>query len=149
MKKRHSNFGFSSILLTFIMICIATFSALSLLTANSDYRLSRRVAERGMAFYHAQENANDRLVSIDQALQTAYKSCDNAAEYYANAVSLVSDAAEGTWSNSEGEYLFSYVEPVTDNQQLIVVIELQYPAKKTDSFYRITQWKTVQTNNYK
>lgn len=147
MKKRHSNFGFSSILLAFVMLCIATFSALSLLTANSDYRLSRRVAERGTAYYHAQENANDRLSSIDQALLAAYSSCDNAAEYYANAVSLVSDAAEGTWISSEENLLFSYAEPVTDNQQLIVVIELQYPAKKTDTFYRITQWKTVSSNN--
>ncbi len=47
MKKRRefSNFGFSTILLTFSMICIVTFSALAFVTANSDYKLSKRVAD--------------------------------------------------------------------------------------------------------
>ncbi|MDE7436454.1 MAG: hypothetical protein K2N01_11640 [Lachnospiraceae bacterium] len=145
--KRHSNFGFSSILLAFVMICIATFSALSLLTANSDYRLSKRVAERNQAYYQAQENAWDRLASIDQALLSAYEYSNDPAEYYENARSFISDAADGTWSNSEESHCFSYTESVANNQHLEVIIELQYPANSTDSFYRIIQWKTVQTSN--
>jgi len=39
MKKKieFSNFGFSTILLCFVMICVVTFSALSLVSAYSDY----------------------------------------------------------------------------------------------------------------
>lgn len=145
--KKHSNFGFSSILLAFVMICIATFSALSLLTANSDYRLSKRVAERNQAYYHAQQNACERLVSIDQALLSAYENSSNASEYYEIARSFVSDVTDGTWSDSEKTLCFSYKEPVTDDTKLEVMIQLQYPVSQTDSFYRITQWKTVQAPN--
>ena len=53
MKKRRefSNFGFSTILLTFSMICIVTFSALAFVTANSDYKLSKRVADNNSSYY--------------------------------------------------------------------------------------------------
>ena len=43
-KFHFSNFGFSTILLTFVMMCIMTFGVLSLITANSDYKLSQKVA---------------------------------------------------------------------------------------------------------
>lgn len=144
--KKHSNFGFSSILLAFVMICIATFSALSLLTANSDYRLSKRVAERNQAYYQAQENACDRLASIDQALLSAYENSSDPSGYYEKARSFISDIADGTWSDSEEAPSFSYKESVADDQHLEVMIQLQYPASQTGSFYRITQWKTVQSS---
>ena len=52
-----SNFGFSTILLAFVMICIVTISALSLLTANSDYKLSQKVAEKNTAYFDAEKKA--------------------------------------------------------------------------------------------
>lgn len=63
---RHTNFGFSSILISFIMICIVTFSALALVTANSDYKLSRKVADRNQQYYLAQEQAYEKLSQIDR-----------------------------------------------------------------------------------
>lgn len=56
-QRSFSNFGFSSILLAFVMLCIVTFSALSLLTANADYKLSKKVADKTAAYYQAEEKA--------------------------------------------------------------------------------------------
>ena len=39
-KKGFIHIGFSSILMVFTMLCLVTFATLSLITANSDYRLS-------------------------------------------------------------------------------------------------------------
>ena len=66
MKKRRefSNFGFSTILLTFSMICIVTFSALAFVTANSDYKLSKRVADNNSSYYRACEKAWDEISQI-------------------------------------------------------------------------------------
>ena len=44
-KKGMIHIGFSSILMVFTMLCLVTFATLSLITANSDYRLSLKVAE--------------------------------------------------------------------------------------------------------
>ena len=72
-QRSFSNFGFSSILLTFVMLCIVTFSALSLLTANADYKLSKKVADKTTAYYQAEEKAYLLLQKIDQDLAHAYK----------------------------------------------------------------------------
>ena len=74
MKKRRefSNFGFSTILLTFSMICIVTFSALAFVTANSDYKLSKRVADNNSSYYRACEKAWDEISQIDAILASAY-----------------------------------------------------------------------------
>ena len=45
-KKGFIHIGFSSILMVFTMLCLVTFATLSLITANSDYRLSLKVAEK-------------------------------------------------------------------------------------------------------
>lgn len=50
-KKGFIHIGFSSILMVFTMLCLVTFATLSLITANSDYRLSLKVAEKTTAYY--------------------------------------------------------------------------------------------------
>lgn len=72
-QRSFSNFGFSSILLAFVMLCIVTFSALSLLTANADYKLSKKVADKTAAYYQAEEKAYFLLQKIDQNLPTPTK----------------------------------------------------------------------------
>ena len=141
--KKYTNFGFSSILLSFVMICVATFSALSLLTANSDYRLSKRVAQRSEAYCHAQETAYGQLAAIDQALLSAYESSSDPAEYYANAESLISNQLNGTWSADSSMPLFTYQIPLENSQHLEIILKIQYPDGPRDGFYRIIQWKTV------
>ena len=70
-KRSFSNFGFSTILIAFVMICIVTFSALALMTANSDYKLSKKVADRTSRYYLAEKEANQRLLQIDMLLADA------------------------------------------------------------------------------
>ena len=67
---RHSGFGFSTILLTFVMICMATFCALALMTAQSDYRLSKKVADNSDAYCTAERNAFMTLATIDAAFMS-------------------------------------------------------------------------------
>ena len=59
-KKGFIHIGFSSILMVFTMLCLVTFATLSLITANSDYRLSLKVAEKTTAYYEADTAENRR-----------------------------------------------------------------------------------------
>ena len=77
-----SNFGFSTILLSFVMICVVTFSALSLITANSDYKLSKKVADKNQSYYQAQEQAYAKINMIDQVLADSYLASATADEYF-------------------------------------------------------------------
>ncbi len=141
-----SNFGFSSILLSFIMICIITFSALSLLTTNSDYRLSKKVAEKNTAYYSAENSAYETLNQIDKILTTSYKMSMNEQDFWTNTKGLISEIEEITWVENNTGYFLSYQQMISDNQQLAVTIQLHYPTGDTDPFYRIIEWKSVTEN---
>ena len=86
MKKRRefSNFGFSTILLTFSMICIVTFSALAFVTANSDYKLSKHVADNNSSYYRACEKVWDEISQIDAILASAYEGSPDRAVFMAS-----------------------------------------------------------------
>lgn len=138
------NFGFSTILLAFVMICVVTFSALALVTANSDYRLSQKVAEKTKAYYAAEENAYIKLLYIDQILADCYLASGDETAYYTNVSHLV--AEYGTFEEASGEYQLSFTETIADNQYLSVTLSIQYPTDSPDTFYEIEEWKTVYEN---
>lgn len=140
---RHTNFGFSSILISFIMICIVTFSALALVTANSDYKLSRKVADRNQQYYLAQEQAYETLSQIDSSLESCYVRTGSQEEYNAAVRSALADM-EGTWTDSEDALYFTYTSEIAENQFLEVVLEIVYPAARSDGYYKIAKWHTVQ-----
>ena len=57
-KKPIIGIGTTSIVLIFVMLCMLTFSVLSLATAQADLRLSRKSAERTTAYYDAENRAH-------------------------------------------------------------------------------------------
>lgn len=57
--------GGSSLLMVFIIVCLTTFATLSLLSANSDYKLSAKTAQSVSDYYAADGRATERLQQID------------------------------------------------------------------------------------
>jgi len=137
-----SNFGFSTILLAFVMICIITIAAVSLLTANSDYKLSKKVASKNQDYYAAEETAYTILAEVDAHLLDAYKQTGNEHEYYKLLETILSDLGYGTYEKNAFKALYSYEIPISDEQALKVVLLLNYPISKNDSFYEITCWQS-------
>ena len=147
MKKKleFSNFGFSTILLCFVMICVVTFSALSLVSANSDYKLSKKVAEKTQTYYEAQEIAYDTLMSLDSQLVQCYRETADANSYYEEAEQLLKPY--GVFENDSDEYYLSFEEPIADNRYLDVKLQICYPQSGTDTFIKIVNWKSVYTQD--
>lgn len=136
-----SNFGFSTILLAFVMICIVTIAALSLITANSDYKLSQKVAEKNTAYYTAEQQAYETLAEIDQQLAQAYTKALGANSYYKEVENALHSFSSGTYDRATGT--FQYSVPIADNQNLEIELLIHYPAEKADAFYEIITWKSV------
>ena len=136
-----SNFGFSTILLAFVMICIVTISALSLLTANSDYKLSQKVAEKNTAYYEAEKQAYEILAEIDARLANAYDQSTGANSYYKEVESSLLSLGQGTYDRTTGSY--TYAVSIAENQNLEVKLTIYYPTEPDESFYEITTWKSV------
>lgn len=131
MKKvRFSSFGFSSILLIFVMICIVTFATLTLVTANSDYKLSKKVAAKSTSYYEGEEFVYRRMEEIDNACMDAYLQAANANAFYTKMNLLDSHEVCITYS-------------VSENQYLEVILEITYPSSDTEHFMDIKKWQLI------
>lgn len=120
------NVGSSSILLIFVILCLVSFATLSIVSANADRKLTTKVLERTTAYYDACNKAESALASVDHTLTQIFQETANANEYF-----------EIVGHNK------SYAIPISDLQILQVNIEILYPQKDDDTFYRITSWQVI------
>lgn len=123
------NIGLSSILLIFVVLCLVSFGILSLVSANADRKLSKKVLNRTSAYYEACNQAESTLCSIDKTLHTLYEACDSAEAYY--------EQAGGT--------TLSFQYDISELQALQITLNILYPETDHDAFYQITSWKVITT----
>lgn len=126
------NIGSASILLVFVILCLVSFAVLSIVSANADSKLSTRILERTTAYYTACNQAEQSLAGMDNTLRRMYEASDNKDAYFA--------------SVGHGK---SYVIPISDLQSLQVTIEILYPESSEDTFYQITAWQVLNTDELK
>ena len=135
-----SNFGFSTILLCFVMICVVVFSALSLVTANSDYKLTKKVADKTTAYYEAETQAYENIYAIEQILIAQYKANSDKEVYYSSLDDLLS--SYGKFEKRSSNYYLTFSEGILEEGHLTVTILLNYPIEPEDTFYQIMEWKS-------
>ena len=136
-----SNFGFSTILLAFVMICIVTIAALSLITASSDYKLSQKVADKNTSYYAAEKEAFEYLAQIDAILANSYSKAIGANSYYKEVENALQTLSLGSYERTTGT--FSYIVPITENQDLEIQLRIHYPTNDSSAMYEIITWKSV------
>lgn len=122
------NVGTSSLLLIFIILCLVAFATLSIVSANADYKLSKKVADRTSAYYEAANQAERYIASIDKTLQGVYESSESEEAYF-----------------STVGHTKAYLVPISDLQSLSIKLEILYPSAENDTFYRITSWQVITT----
>lgn len=133
MKKKREftlNVGISSILFIFVVLCLVSFSILSLSSAMSDYKLTERVKENTEAYYNACNEAETLLASFDATLS----------ELYSTGVSRT-----GYYDKVGKKKIFSV--PVTDIQTLTVEINILFPEESGLPFYEISKWQVETTGD--
>ncbi len=85
MKKHHQSFnlnvGASSILVIVVILSLICFAGLSLASANADYQLSLRLAERTAAYYEAGSAAYEALYDAEQSIQKEPSSSESSFHY--------------------------------------------------------------------
>ncbi|MCR5301083.1 MAG: hypothetical protein K6E49_01435 [Lachnospiraceae bacterium] len=146
MEKKHSggiNIGTSSILVTFVLLALVTFAALSYMSARSDYVLSKEAADRMASYYDANRMAEIYLANIESLLSKHMRNTENEKEYYDGVEALFSDNDNIVVSeNEDGKKILSYSVAVTNGQNLNVVLSVCYPTVQDDRLFRIDKWTT-------
>lgn len=136
-KKRFSGISFSngigssSLLVIFIILCLVSFATLSIVSANADYKLSNKVLDRTTAYYEASNQAEQQLAELHQTLAAAYADSATEAEYFQQ-------------TGHDTSYLF----PISDLQSLEVKVNIVYPAKEGDAYYKIRSWQIILTDDF-
>ena len=136
------NVGTSSILVTFVLLCLVTFAALSFLSANSDYRLSLQTAKRTTEYYEANRVAELYMANIEGLLSKCYARSGSEADYYKEVPKLFSDNETITVNTDSDPLTISYDVPVSDTQNLHVCLAASYPGKENDALFHIVSWRT-------
>lgn len=135
---KFSNFGFSTILLSFVMICVVSFSALSLLSSYSDYKLSKKVALKTEKYYEAKQSAYDKLEDLDAILCDAYMASSDEPSYLLNITKLLDGSDIFTLEGTT----VSFEELISEDQSLQIQVSICYPTKSQDTFYEILKWRS-------
>ena len=138
MKKKFSsgfNIGSSSILVTFVLLCLVTFAALSFLSANSDYRLSRQTAERTTAFYEANQMAEIYMANIEALLAKQNSAAADEVSYMAALPALFSDNDHIAVDASSSPVTLSYSIAVNKTQDLHVCLSVHYPDEQDPGLF--------------
>jgi len=145
-EKKHSggiNIGTSSILVTFVLLALVTFAALSYISARSDYVLSKEAADRTASYYDANRMAEIYLANIEALLSKHLDSCASEKEYYDGIDELFSDNEKIEVSDDgNGIRKLSYSIAVTNGQNLNVVLSTHYPDVSDDSLFKVDKWTT-------
>lgn len=119
------NVGVSSVLFIFVILCLVSFSILSLSSAMSDYKLSTRVMENTEAYFDACNKAEVLIASFDYSLSELYSTGITRAGYF----------------EQVGKKK-SFAVPINELQTLEIELRILYPEQPGEGFYEITSWKT-------
>ncbi len=125
--------GTSSILVIIVILSLVCFAGLSVVSANADYQLSRKLADRTTTYYQATSDAHQNLALLDKELQQIYDESNSESDYKAKIKESLSDSLT-----------FSYF--ISDSQSLIVSVTPVYPAKADDVLFTVDQFQVVTTD---
>lgn len=130
------NIGSSSLLIIFLILCLATFAILSLSSAKSDYTSGKKLAQHKKEYYEASAKAETVLAKIDQTLAETDHTQENSIPAEADGISIKRD----------GEAL-SYEIPMSEKQALRVSLRLTNP-EEHENYYEVTAWQVISTGTW-
>lgn len=128
--RRRASIGSSSLILIFIVLCLATFSILSLGNARREDMLSEKNAAAVKAYYEADSQAEEFVAMADRALKSGDGE-DQAAEQL------------GSYYQADTKTCRTDI-PMNAGQALKVELALDWEART----YRVLKWNVYQQEVY-
>ncbi len=121
------NIGLSSILLIFVVLCLVSFAVLSLVSANSDKKLSLKMMERSTTYYNACNQFESDCAKLYADLKDAYANSLDETSYFQTL--------------GQSEYTYAYT--LSDLQTLEIIVKYLYPQNASQPFYEIISRRVV------
>ena len=132
--------GASSILVIFVLLCLVTFAALSLVSARADWNLSRKAADHTLEYYTASNAAEETLAGADALLADCWRLAGGEeSAYLARAGAALAGLGEVT--AEDGGLRFSFSVQVNEGQSLACELRVHPPEAGKSGFYEIVRWQ--------
>lgn len=129
------NIGSSSLLIIFLVLCLATFAILTLSSARSDHSFSERLAEHKKTYYEASAKAEMVVAGVDEILFQTAEEIDLIGQN--NGGNVAHTANSSDLSDAYGKYLES-VKAALDGQQIEgIPLEIQQMEDECKVSFRI------------
>lgn len=125
------NIGLPSILLIFVILCLVSFGVLSLVSANSDLQLSKKILARTTNYYETCNEVEEMLADVQQQLSDTYLNCDSEEIYWDKIQTIPC----------------SYSYKISELQELHISLRFIYPSDQNDVLYEIKAWQIITENN--
>ena len=131
--------GTSSLLVIIVILSLICFAGLSIVSANADYKLSCKLAERTTAYYEVSSKAQAQLLSLHNEFSLIYQESADKAAYL--------DKIKESYADS-----LTFTYPMNENQALVVSVTPLYPEDAPGPFwetdrYQITTLKEPELDN--
>lgn len=147
------NIGSSSLLIIFLILCLATFAILSISSAKSDYSFSERLADRKIQYYDASTAASRILDNIDTKLAELAEADNSGGQtpYMDHVISSfhntqINDITLLCRSENK-ETIIYYQVPTGDNQVLDIQLRIT-DYTRSATYYEIKSWNIISTGGW-
>jgi hypothetical protein len=132
-RKLTMNIGIISFVLVFIILCLVTFSVLSLTSAQSNMEMTKRMIDHTTEYYQLSSQGEETLEKIDKFLYQLYQKSSSKNDYFQNLSQLKRQIPKITISNHTIKY-----DIINQDKKLHVQLKVLYPGNQ---FYRIEAWQ--------
>lgn len=130
--------GTTTLVLIFVLLCLLTFSVLSLVSARANMRLSQKSADRTTAYYEAENTSSDILIQVTEAVQK-YLNISDEDTFFKN-VRTELDGKNGI--RFTDDETLTWTVSLTENQYLRAEVQISFQPFSNGNHYRIIAWNT-------
>lgn len=146
------NIGSSSLLIVFLVLCLASFAILSLSSAKSDYSFSKKFADHKTEYYSASSKASLVLDKIDSLLASSAEDIGSFDDFYKNKVTASLhgtkiDDISLTCQSRNNHLIVSYQIPVRKRQVLDVKLIIT-DFTENETYYEVDTWQILSTDTW-
>ena len=147
MKKKNRmilNTGTTSLILIFTVLALVVFALLSLSSANVQWKLAQKMAERTTQYYEGENEAARLLQQVGEMLNQIARDCSREEEFLSQARQAAQEAEELRWENER----ICWETEVSEKQQLRVEVLPVYPQQEGTAAWRLDCWKLERTGQW-
>lgn len=146
-KRSGLNVGSSLILVTFILLCLVAFAALSFTSANSDYELSKQTADKTSNYYNAVSSVELQLSEYDATLRDIAATSDTNEAFIASIKATCESNETLTVTEDDAGILLHFIVPIDSKSGISVSLAPKELTAITDNeaSFDITSYQTITT----